>query len=76
MINIDNKSASPEVATAWKNHIYDILGCCQTVHKEKQIDYIDSAAKHFNTEMGFSWFLFLYKSRRFLFKLKKIPSPY
>ena len=26
-------------------------------HKEKYIDYIDSAARHFNTGVGFSWFL-------------------
>ena len=34
MINISNKSASAEVATEWKRHIYEILGCCQTVHRE------------------------------------------
>ena len=26
MINIDDKSANPEVAAEWKSHIYDILG--------------------------------------------------
>ncbi len=34
MINIDHKGVSPELATEWKRHIYDILGCCQAVHKE------------------------------------------
>ena len=34
MININNKGASSEVAAAWKKHIYDILGCCQAVHRE------------------------------------------
>ena len=34
MINIDCKSASPTEAAAWKKYIYNILGCCQTVHRE------------------------------------------
>ena len=34
MINIDHKGVSPELATEWKRHIYDILGCCQAVHRE------------------------------------------
>jgi hypothetical protein len=34
MINIDNKGANPEIAAMWKNHVYDIIGCCQTVHRE------------------------------------------
>ena len=34
MINIDNKGANPEIAAMWKNHVYNIIGCCQTVHRE------------------------------------------
>ena len=34
MINIDNQSASPEMTSTWKNHVYNILGCCQDVHRE------------------------------------------
>ena len=33
-MKIDNQNISPEVLTQLKSYVYDIIGCCQDVHKE------------------------------------------
>ena len=31
---IDKSSINPEIATQLKSHVYDVIGCCQEVHRE------------------------------------------
>ena len=34
MESINNLSVAPDVLTQLKSHVYDIIGCCQDVHRE------------------------------------------
>ena len=34
MENIDSSNITPDVLRQLKSHVYDIIGCCQDVHRE------------------------------------------
>ena len=35
----DSSNISPEVIAQLKSYVYDIIGCCQDVHRDKEYYY-------------------------------------